>query len=70
MAFCENNCEVFWGLRGRVGIKQLHGLMCCRFRTHGNELWEFDENGLMRRRDMSANDVPIKESERRYFANA
>jgi nuclear transport factor 2 (NTF2) superfamily protein len=31
-------------------------------------LWEFDENGLMRRRDMSANDVPIKESERRYFA--
>jgi len=38
------------------------------FRTHGNELWEFDENGLMRRRDMSANDVPIKESERRYFA--
>jgi hypothetical protein len=38
------------------------------FRTHGNELWEFDENGLMRRRDMSANDVPIKESERRYLA--
>jgi len=38
------------------------------FRTHGNGLWEFDENGLMRRRDMSANDVPIKESERRYFA--
>ncbi|KAG0567520.1 hypothetical protein KC19_7G140900 [Ceratodon purpureus] len=37
------------------------------FRTHGNELWEFDEFGLMRRRDMSANDVPIKESERRYL---
>lgn len=35
-------------------------------RTHGNEHWEFDENGLMRRRDMSANDYPIKESERRY----
>ena len=36
------------------------------YRTHGNEHWEFDEEGLMRRRDMSANDVPIKESERRY----
>ena len=36
------------------------------FRTHGNEHWEFDDDGLMRRRDMSANDVPIEESERRY----
>ena len=36
------------------------------YRTHGNEHWEFDDEGLMRRRDMSANDVPIKESERRY----
>lgn len=35
------------------------------FRTHGNEHWEFDESGLMRRRDMSANDYPIDESERR-----
>ncbi len=35
------------------------------YRTHGNEHWEFDENGLMRRRDMSANDIPIQESERR-----
>jgi nuclear transport factor 2 (NTF2) superfamily protein len=36
------------------------------FRTHGNEHWEFDANGLMQRRDMSANDVAIAESERRY----
>ena len=36
------------------------------YRTHGNEHWEFDEQGLMRRRDMSANDYPIEESERRY----
>jgi len=35
------------------------------YRTHGNEHWEFDESGLMARRDMSANDVPIDESERR-----
>ena len=36
------------------------------FRTHGNEHWEFDDAGLMRRRDMSANDYPIAETERRY----
>ena len=35
------------------------------YRTHGNEHWEFDEDGLMARRDMSANDIPIDESERR-----
>ncbi|WP_145072974.1 nuclear transport factor 2 family protein [Poriferisphaera corsica] len=35
------------------------------YRTHGNEHWEFDEEGLMRRRDMSANDVKISESDRR-----
>jgi uncharacterized protein len=36
------------------------------WRSHGNELWEFDENGLMRRRDASINDYEIEESERRY----
>ncbi len=36
------------------------------FRTHGNEHWEFDEDGLMRRRDMSANEYQIAESQRRY----
>lgn len=36
------------------------------FRTHGNEHWEFNEVGLMQRRDMSANDVPILESQRKY----
>jgi nuclear transport factor 2 (NTF2) superfamily protein len=37
------------------------------FRAHGNEQWEFDEAGLMRRREASINDVPIKESERKFF---
>ena len=37
------------------------------FRSHGNEHWEFDEEGLMRRRDASINDIPIQESERHYF---
>lgn len=36
------------------------------FRSHGNENWEFDENGLMRRRLASINDVPIRGSERKY----
>lgn len=34
------------------------------FRTHGNEHWEFNEHGLTTRRDMSANDVPIRADER------
>lgn len=38
------------------------------FRSHGNEHWEFDEEGLMKRRDASINDYPIKESERRYLS--
>ena len=34
------------------------------FRSYGNELWQFDENGLMERRIASINDMPITESER------
>ena len=37
------------------------------WRSYGNELWEFDEHGLMRRREASINDAPIDESERRIF---
>jgi nuclear transport factor 2 (NTF2) superfamily protein len=36
------------------------------FRSHGNEQWEFDERGLMRRREASINDVVISEAERRF----
>lgn len=35
------------------------------YRTHGNEHWEFDDEGFMRRRDMSANDIPISPEHRR-----
>jgi len=35
------------------------------WRSYGNELWEFDEQGLMRRREASINDVPITEADRR-----
>lgn len=37
------------------------------WRSYGNENWEFDDNGLMRRREASINDVAIDESERRIF---
>ena len=36
------------------------------FRAYGNENWEFDESGLMRRRIASINDLPIEESDRKY----
>jgi uncharacterized protein len=36
------------------------------FRSYGNENWEFDEDGLMRLRFACINDLPIKESERKF----
>ena len=36
------------------------------FRSYGNENWEFDGEGLMRRRFASINDLPIVEADRRY----
>jgi len=40
------------------------------FRSYGNENWEFDEDGLMRRRIASINDVCITEAERKYHWSA
>lgn len=40
------------------------------FRSYGNEQWEFDEHGLMRRREASINDVPITASDRRFLWDA
>ena len=36
------------------------------YRSHGNEQWEFDEAGFMRRREASINDVPIAEKDRLF----
>lgn len=58
-AFTDNRISVRFEYEWRDGDGQW-------FRTHGNEHWEFDDEGLMRRRDMSANDYPIEEAERRY----
>jgi nuclear transport factor 2 (NTF2) superfamily protein len=40
------------------------------WRSHGNEHWEFDDNGLMRRRDASINDYAIDVGERRIGVGA
>jgi uncharacterized protein len=36
-------------------------------RSHGNEQWEFNDDGLMHRREASINDVPIKDGERKFL---
>jgi len=36
------------------------------YRSHGNELWEFDAHGLMRRREASINDIQIAPEERKF----
>lgn len=60
-----------WGFRGnRIAVRfqyEWHDQSSQWFRSYGNELWEFDENGLMRRREASINDVRINESDRRWF---
>jgi nuclear transport factor 2 (NTF2) superfamily protein len=60
-----------WGFRGnRMAVRfqyEWHDTAGQWFRSYGNELWEFDDHGLMRRREASINDVTIAESERRYF---
>ncbi len=40
------------------------------FRSYGNEQWEFDEAGLMKRREASINDVAITQDQRRFFWDA
>lgn len=60
-----------WGFReNRIAVRfqyEWHDAEGRWFRSYGNELWEFDERGLMRRREASINDVPIEASERRWF---
>jgi nuclear transport factor 2 (NTF2) superfamily protein len=60
-----------WSFGGdRIAVRfqyECHDASGKWWRSYGNELWEFDENGLMRRREASINDVAIDESERRIF---
>jgi nuclear transport factor 2 (NTF2) superfamily protein len=37
------------------------------YRSYGNENWEFDQDGIMRHRHASINDLPIREADRKYY---
>jgi nuclear transport factor 2 (NTF2) superfamily protein len=60
-----------WAFAGnRIAVRfqyESHDASGQWWRTYGNENWEFDDNGLMHRREASINDVAIDESERRIF---
>ena len=60
-----------WGFReNRIAVRfqyEWHDADGQWFRSYGNELWEFDPEGLMRRREASINDLPILVDQRRYF---
>ncbi len=60
-----------WCFEGnRIAVRfqyESHDAAGTWYRSFGNELWEFDEHGLMVRREASINDVVIEEAERRIF---
>src|SRR5262245_12549312 len=58
-----------WGFLGnRMAVRfeyEWHDHAGQWYRSYGNEMWEFDEDGYMQKRFASINDLPIKEAERR-----
>ena len=60
-----------WAFEGnRIAVRfqyECHDADGRWYRSYGNELWEFDDDGYMRRREASINDVPIAEADRRIF---
>jgi uncharacterized protein len=60
-----------WAFSGnRIAVRfqyECHDASGRWWRSYGNEQWEFDDEGYMRRREASINDVAIDESERRIF---
>ena len=60
--------KAVWAFAGnRIAIRfvyEFHDGTGAWFRAHGNEQWEFDEHGLMKRREATINDVSIRDSER------
>jgi hypothetical protein len=63
--------KALWAFNdNRIGVRfqyEWHDDSGRWFRSYGNELWEFDERGLMRRREASINDVPIGEGDRKFI---
>ncbi|HEV8110316.1 MAG TPA: nuclear transport factor 2 family protein [Burkholderiales bacterium] len=61
--------EVWAWTEARIAVRfayEWHDDSGSWFRSYGNENWEFSENGLMRRRVASINDVPMREADRKY----
>jgi uncharacterized protein len=60
-----------WGFReNRMAVRfeyEWHDHAGQWYRSYGNELWEFDENGLMQKRFASINDLPIAEQDRKLL---
>ena len=60
-----------WAFHGdRIAVRfqyECHNADGQWWRCYGNEPWEFDDDGLMRRREASINDLAISESDRRIF---
>jgi uncharacterized protein len=60
-----------WGFReNRIAVRfeyEWHDVSGQWYRAYGNEMWEFDAQGLMARRYASINDAPIREEDRRLF---
>ena len=63
--------KALWAFDGnRIAVRfqyESHDAAGQWWRSYGNELWEFADDGLMRRREASINDTPIDVSERRIF---
>ena len=58
-SFAENRIAV----RFQYEYRNAHGQW---YRAYGNELWEFDDQGLLTRREASINDLPINENQRKF----
>ncbi|MBL8820450.1 MAG: nuclear transport factor 2 family protein [Planctomyces sp.] len=60
-----------WSFTGhRIAVRfqyEYHNIDGQWFRAYGNELWEFDTEGLMQRREASINDLAIQADDRRFF---
>ena len=59
--------EIWGGRENRIAVRFAYESRDAAgqwFRSFGNELWEFDVDGLMSRRIASINDLPIREDER------
>jgi nuclear transport factor 2 (NTF2) superfamily protein len=67
-------CKALWAFTAdRIAVKfeyEWHDEAGNWSRSYGNELWEFDSRGLMRRREASINDRPIPEADRKFFWSA